>query len=189
MGGVALSPFLGRFIDHMVPWYATLISSVGATVFYGIQTGTAGLNVAAVIIVCFGIDVLRQMQQVSVATAVLGLDPLARSRMNAVILISVRPLARLDETLLTSRPGLRRADHRHVGRHDRVQQARVEGGGGALHRMGRVRGPRAARAWPALPPLHVGRVEGRLRGAQGEGWGVAARRTACPIPGGLCSTR
>lgn len=89
IGGVSLSPFIGRLIDGMVPWYATLIASSSCLAFYVLQTGTAGLSVAAVIIVCFGMDVFRQLQQVSISTRVMGLDPLARSRMNAVLIIAV----------------------------------------------------------------------------------------------------
>lgn len=90
MGGVATSPFLGRAVDHMVPWYATLIATSTQVIFYAIQTAAAGLNVAAVIIVCFGIDSFRQFQQVSLTAAVFELDPAARARMNAVLIISVR---------------------------------------------------------------------------------------------------
>lgn len=90
MGGVATSPLLGRLVDRMIPWYATLIASSSQVIFYAIQTGAAGLNVAAVIIVCFGIDSMRQFQQVSLTAAVFDLDPAARSRMNAVLIISVR---------------------------------------------------------------------------------------------------
>lgn len=90
MGGVAMSPLLGKFVDKMVPWYATLIATSSQVAFYGIQTGAAGVNVAAVIVVCFGIDVFRQLQQVSLTSAIFGLDPNARSRLNAVLIISVR---------------------------------------------------------------------------------------------------
>lgn len=89
MGGVATSPLLGRLVDRMVPWYATLIATAGQVVFYAVQTGAAGLSVAAVVIVCFGIDSLRQFQQVSLTTGVFGLDPSARARMNAVLIISI----------------------------------------------------------------------------------------------------
>ncbi|KIP03877.1 hypothetical protein PHLGIDRAFT_41100, partial [Phlebiopsis gigantea 11061_1 CR5-6] len=89
MGGVATSPLLGRLVDRMIPWYATLIASSSQVIFYAIQTGAAGLNVAAVIVVCFGIDSMRQFQQVSLTAAVFDLDHAARSRMNAVLIISI----------------------------------------------------------------------------------------------------
>ena len=92
MGGVSTSPILGRLVDKMVPWYGVLISTTGQVIFYAIQTAAAGLNIAVVVIVCFGIDSFRQFQQVSLTTGVFGLDPTARARMNAVLIISVRTL-------------------------------------------------------------------------------------------------
>ncbi len=85
-----MAPLIGRMVDHLVPWVATVFATLGLLVFQGIQTGAGGIHIAAVIIVCFGIDVFRQMQQVSLTTAVLGIDPKARSRLNAIVLISVR---------------------------------------------------------------------------------------------------
>lgn len=93
MGGVATSPLLGRLVDRMVPWYATLIATSAQVISYALQTAAAGLNVSVVIIVCFGIDSFRQFQQVSLTTSVFGLDPSARARMNAVLIISVSILA------------------------------------------------------------------------------------------------
>ncbi|THG94645.1 hypothetical protein EW026_g6871 [Hermanssonia centrifuga] len=90
MFGVFMAPLIGRMVDHLVPWVATVFATLGLLVFQGIQTGAGGIHIAAVIIVCFGIDVFRQMQQVSLTTAVLGIDPKARSRLNAIVLISVR---------------------------------------------------------------------------------------------------
>ncbi len=90
MLGVSTAPVIGRVIDRLFPWFATVIASVASLTFYAIQTGAGGVNIAAVVIVCFGIDIFRQTQQVSLATSVFGLDPSARSRMNAVLIISVR---------------------------------------------------------------------------------------------------
>ena len=42
----------------------------------------------AVVIVTVGMNTLRQTQQVSTSTRVLGLHPLARSRLNAVLIIA-----------------------------------------------------------------------------------------------------
>lgn len=89
MGGVATVPLLGRLVDRVVPWHTALFACMMQVIFYAIQTGAAGLNVAAVIVVCFGIDCFRQFQQVSLATAIFGLDPAARARLNAVAMISV----------------------------------------------------------------------------------------------------
>ncbi|THG94646.1 hypothetical protein EW026_g6870 [Hermanssonia centrifuga] len=90
MVGVAMAPVVGRIIDRVIPWLATVIATFGSLIFYSIQTGAGGINIAAVIIACFGIDVFRQTQQVSLTTAVFGLDANARSRLNAVLIISVR---------------------------------------------------------------------------------------------------
>ncbi|PSR79183.1 hypothetical protein PHLCEN_2v7154 [Hermanssonia centrifuga] len=89
MLGVSTAPVIGRVIDRLFPWFATAIASVASLIFYAIQTGAGGVNIAAVVIVCFGIDIFRQTQQVSLATSVFGLDPSARSRMNAVLIISI----------------------------------------------------------------------------------------------------
>ena len=70
MFGVAMGPVVGRFIDTLVPWTATVIATFISLIFQVVQTGAGGINVAAVIISCFGVDVGRQMQQVSIATNV-----------------------------------------------------------------------------------------------------------------------
>jgi hypothetical protein len=72
MFGVAVGPFVGRIVDRLVPWYAALFSAVCQLLFAAIQTGGGGVNIAVVIIVCFGLDVFRQMQQVSLTTSVLS---------------------------------------------------------------------------------------------------------------------
>lgn len=91
MFGVSVGPLIGRLIDRLVPWYATLIATFLQLVFQSVQTGAGGINIAAVVIACFGLDVGRQMQQVSLTTAVYGISESARSRMNAVLIICVRP--------------------------------------------------------------------------------------------------
>jgi len=84
-----MGPLIGRLIDRLVPWYATLISTFIQLVFQGVQLGGGGINVSAVILACFGLDVGRQMQQVSVTTAVYGVSADARSRLNAILIISI----------------------------------------------------------------------------------------------------
>ena len=90
MAGVAAAPLIGRSVDRMVPWFATVISIVCSISFYSIQLGAGGVNIAAVVIVAAGIDMFRQSQQVSLLTRVFGLDPNARARLNSVLVISVR---------------------------------------------------------------------------------------------------
>ena len=86
---VFAAPLIGRAVDKLVPWLATVVATIGLLVFQAVQTGAGGIHIAAVIIVCFGIDVFRQMQQVSLTSAVFGIDATARSRLNAIVLISV----------------------------------------------------------------------------------------------------
>lgn len=71
MLGVLVGPFAGRIIDHLSPWHATLIATGGLIVFQTVQTAAGGINVAAVVIACFGLDVARQSQQISMSTRVL----------------------------------------------------------------------------------------------------------------------
>ena len=89
MFGVLIGPLVGRAVDKLVPWFAAVIATVGLLVFQAIQTGAGGINIAAVIVVCIGIDLFRQMQQVALQTAVFGIDATARSRLNAIVLIAV----------------------------------------------------------------------------------------------------
>ena len=70
MFGVSMGPLVGRLIDRLVPWMASLIATCIMVVAYSVQTGAGGISIAAVIITCFGFDVGRQMQQVSLTTSV-----------------------------------------------------------------------------------------------------------------------
>ncbi|KAI5896228.1 MFS general substrate transporter [Schizophyllum commune H4-8] len=89
MLGIAASPLVGRAVDGLVPWNASLISIVALIVFQAIQVGANGINVAAVIIGAFGLDVFRQMLQVSLTTAIFKIDGNARARLNAVLILSL----------------------------------------------------------------------------------------------------
>ncbi|KAI0312615.1 major facilitator superfamily domain-containing protein [Amylostereum chailletii] len=89
MAGVSTSPFTGRLIDRLVPWYATLMGCVGLLCVQAIYVGAAGINVGAVVVVTVGLDVLRQMQQVSLTTAVYAISVSARSRLNAVLILAI----------------------------------------------------------------------------------------------------
>ena len=90
MIGMMLAPFIGRGIDMFVLWYATLAGILAQLVIYVVQTGAVGLHVAVVVFICIGIDTFRQLQTVSLSTAVLGIDANARSRLNSVLILSVR---------------------------------------------------------------------------------------------------
>ncbi|EIW81522.1 hypothetical protein CONPUDRAFT_124654 [Coniophora puteana RWD-64-598 SS2] len=89
MLGVMVGPLMGRLIDRLVPWYSALVATCMLLVFTMVQTVGGGINIAAVIIACFGLDVFRQTQQVSLSTAVFGISAAARSRLNAVLILSI----------------------------------------------------------------------------------------------------
>lgn len=52
--GVMTAPFVGRFVDKLNGWTTTGLSILIGIVFQSIYTGAAGLNIATVVIVCFG---------------------------------------------------------------------------------------------------------------------------------------
>ena len=89
MLGVALSPLVGRFVDHLTPWYATLLGTLGQIVAYAIQVGTGGINVGAVVVVILLVDVFRQSFQVSQSAAIFGISEKARARLNAVYILFI----------------------------------------------------------------------------------------------------
>jgi hypothetical protein len=53
--GVCTAPFVGRLIDKMVPWTATLLATMTLVAFQAVLTGAAGINIGAVIVSCFGV--------------------------------------------------------------------------------------------------------------------------------------
>ena len=67
-----MGPVVGHIIDRLIPWYASLFSILTLLCFQSIQLGAGGVNIAAVIIAAFGLDIFRQMLQVSLTTAVFG---------------------------------------------------------------------------------------------------------------------
>ncbi|KAG9128007.1 hypothetical protein FRC07_006367 [Ceratobasidium sp. 392] len=87
--GAMVTPFIGRFVDKLNTWATTGISIFIGVIFQSVYTGAAGLHVAPVVIVCFGLDVSAQMNQVSLSSRIYAIEPLARARMNAVFLLSI----------------------------------------------------------------------------------------------------
>ncbi|KAK0222172.1 MFS superfamily [Armillaria fumosa] len=96
--GVAMGPLVGRAVDKLIPWYATLLAILCLMCFLAIQVGAGGIHIAAVIFVTFGLDVFDNMIQISLSTAifrhVLGriwerIEPEARERLNAVFIFSL----------------------------------------------------------------------------------------------------
>ena len=70
MFAILVGPLLGRLVDKLVPWYATLIAMLCLICFQAIQIAAGGINVVALIIAAIGLDVFRQMQQVSLSKSV-----------------------------------------------------------------------------------------------------------------------
>ncbi|CAE7196743.1 unnamed protein product [Rhizoctonia solani] len=95
MCGVLAAPLIGRLVDKFDSWTTTLISIMVGIAFQAIYTGAAGINIGAVVVTCFGLDVSSQMNQVSNSSRVYAIEPLARARMNAVLMISVSNLTQL----------------------------------------------------------------------------------------------
>ncbi|KAF7312990.1 MFS superfamily [Mycena kentingensis (nom. inval.)] len=89
MAGVLLGPIMGRFIDLLVPWYSTLLAICALAIFNVIQAAAGGLSIGAIVVVAFGVNLFRQWLQASLATTVLGISPEARSRLNAVNVLSI----------------------------------------------------------------------------------------------------
>jgi hypothetical protein len=89
IAGVALGPVLGYAIDRLDAWYGALVSLIIGTIFLAVQAGAGGISVAAVTIAAFGFDLSRQSLAVALTARIFGLDPAARSRMNAVLILAV----------------------------------------------------------------------------------------------------
>lgn len=68
--GIFSGPLAGRFIERFGAWYSVLIATLCLLVLQSLQMAAGGLNIAVVVIVCFGIDAFRQTQTVSLQTIV-----------------------------------------------------------------------------------------------------------------------
>ncbi|KAJ3505598.1 hypothetical protein NMY22_g17527 [Coprinellus aureogranulatus] len=89
MAGVAFGPVVGYVIDRLVPWYASLTAVLGYLLFQSIQTAAGTKSVGVVVVVCFGLDVFRQMLQVSLTTAAFSISTSARARLNAILILGI----------------------------------------------------------------------------------------------------
>ena len=88
--GVIGSPLYGRIIDRINPWYGIVIATTIMLLSKAIYWGAAGVNIAVVVIVCVGLDVARQSQQVALATQVFQVEEGMRSRINSLCIFSVQ---------------------------------------------------------------------------------------------------
>ncbi|KAJ7101552.1 major facilitator superfamily domain-containing protein [Mycena belliarum] len=87
--GVACGPLVGRGIDGLVPWYASLAAALLLLCFQAVQVGAGDTSVVAVVVAIIGLDVFRQMLQMSLATAVFSISAPARARLNAVFVLTM----------------------------------------------------------------------------------------------------
>ncbi|KAJ7659868.1 major facilitator superfamily domain-containing protein [Mycena rosella] len=87
--GVACGPLVGRAIDRLIPWYASLAAVLLLLCFQAIQVAAGDTSVAAVVVAIMGLDVFRQMLQMSLATSVFSISSSARARLNAVFVLSL----------------------------------------------------------------------------------------------------
>ncbi|KAK0185680.1 major facilitator superfamily domain-containing protein [Armillaria mellea] len=87
--GVAMGPLVGRAVDKLIPWYATLLAILCLMCFLAIQVGAGGIHIAAVIFATFGLDVFDNMIQISLSTAIFSIELDARARLNAVFIFSL----------------------------------------------------------------------------------------------------
>ncbi|KAG8883735.1 hypothetical protein FRB98_002833 [Tulasnella sp. 332] len=110
--GVATAPFVGRLVDKLVLWVGMLVAICILSISTVILTVGSGLNIAAVVIVCLGLDMGLQLGQVSTTSKIyqylthlalmsplvchlltslhlLRIDPAYRSRLNAVYVVAI----------------------------------------------------------------------------------------------------
>ncbi|KAF8187756.1 MFS DHA1 transporter [Pholiota molesta] len=88
MAGVAAGPISGRIVDRIHPWHAILISTLLLLMFQAIQTAAGGLHIAAVIVSCFGLDFLQQIQSIGLVMSFFSVSQSAISRLNAIYILS-----------------------------------------------------------------------------------------------------
>ncbi|KAJ7127480.1 major facilitator superfamily domain-containing protein [Mycena filopes] len=87
--GVACGPFVGRLIDQLIPWYASLVAVLLLFCFQGIQVGAGDTSIGAVVVAIIGLDVFRQMLQMSLAASIFSISATARARLNALFVLSL----------------------------------------------------------------------------------------------------
>ncbi|KAJ3875326.1 MFS superfamily [Lentinula edodes] len=89
MFGVAMGPFVGKAIDALPAYYASLVGCIALIIFQVVQVVGNGISIAAVIIAVLGLDIFRQMLQTSLASNIFSIAPEARARLNAVYILSL----------------------------------------------------------------------------------------------------
>ncbi|KAK0205973.1 MFS superfamily [Desarmillaria ectypa] len=87
--GVCTTPLAGRVLDKLLPWYGSVLSTIFTACFQSLLVGTAGINIAPIILAVLGIDIFRQTLQVSLQMSIFSISKEATSRLNAVFTISL----------------------------------------------------------------------------------------------------
>ncbi|KAG8996277.1 hypothetical protein FRB94_008426 [Tulasnella sp. JGI-2019a] len=87
--GVTTAPFVGRLVDKLVLWVGILLSTMIIILSVTILTIGGGLNIAAAVIVCIGLDLGVQLGHVAITSKIYAIDPAYRSRLNAVFVVAV----------------------------------------------------------------------------------------------------
>ncbi|CAK5278853.1 unnamed protein product [Mycena citricolor] len=89
LSGIAMSPIIGRAVDKLVPWAATLVAISLVLASQIIETFGAQKSVAAVILATIILDIGAQATQVSMTAVIFGIDPDARARLNTLLVGSI----------------------------------------------------------------------------------------------------
>ncbi|EPQ53903.1 MFS DHA1 protein, partial [Gloeophyllum trabeum ATCC 11539] len=85
--GIMSAPFVGRLIDGLIPWAAGLLFIGLILVAMAIQTAAGGISIGAVAVAIFVLDVGVQGLQVALTTNVFSINPSARARLNAFVIL------------------------------------------------------------------------------------------------------
>ncbi|EDR01812.1 MFS DHA1 transporter [Laccaria bicolor S238N-H82] len=88
LAGVIAGPLSGRIVDRIMPWYAILISTFLMLLFQAVHTAAGGIHISAVIISSFGLDFLKQIQNVGLLMSMFSVSLSAGSRLNALFVLS-----------------------------------------------------------------------------------------------------
>ncbi|KAF9530799.1 MFS DHA1 transporter [Crepidotus variabilis] len=86
--GVTVSPFSGRLIDRIAPWWGVLMAGILMVLLQGLHTAAGGVHIAVVVITCSTLEGLRQLQNVSLISFLFGLEMSAISRLNTLFVLS-----------------------------------------------------------------------------------------------------
>ncbi|KZV67401.1 MFS general substrate transporter [Peniophora sp. CONT] len=88
MVGVLGAPLFGRIIDRVNPWYGIVTATTIMLLSKALYWGAAGIHLAVPVIVCIGLDLARQSQQVALATQVFQVEEGMRSRINSLCIFA-----------------------------------------------------------------------------------------------------